>query len=31
MFVEKNWPDMTTDDVAVILEEYANRNRRFGK
>lgn len=31
MFVEKNWPDMTADDVAVILEEYANRNRRFGK
>ena len=31
MFVEKNWPDMITDDVAVILEEYANRNRRFGK
>ena len=31
MFIEKNWPDMTTDDVPVILEEYANRNRRFGK
>ena len=31
MFIEKNWPDMTVDDVSVILEEYANRNRRFGK
>ena len=31
MFIEKNWPDMTIDDVSMILEEYANRNRRFGK
>ena len=31
MFIEKNWPDMTVDDVSAILEEYANRNRRFGK
>ena len=31
MFVEKKWPDMTTDDGAVILEGDANRNRRFGK
>lgn len=30
MFVDKNWPDMTKDDVAVIIEEYARRNRRFG-
>ncbi len=29
MLIEKNWPDMTVDDVSVILE-YANRNRRFG-
>ena len=30
MFIEKNWPDMTKDDVAVILKEYEQRNRRFG-
>lgn len=30
MFVDKNWPDMTKDDVNAILNEYANRNRRFG-
>lgn len=30
MFLDKNWPDMTKDDVSAILKEYANRNRRFG-
>lgn len=30
MFLGKKWPDMTKDDVTAILEEYANRNRRFG-
>lgn len=30
MFIEKNWPDMTKRDVAVILREYEKRNRRFG-
>lgn len=30
MFIDKNWPDMTSEDVSDILEEYANRNRRFG-
>lgn len=30
MFIDKKWPDMTKEDVGVILEEYANRNRRFG-
>lgn len=30
IFVEKNWPDMTSQDVSDILEEYAKRNRRFG-
>ena len=30
MFIDKHWPDMTTDDVVVILDEYAHRNRRFG-
>lgn len=30
LFLDKYWPDMTEDDVGVILEEYARRNRRFG-
>ena len=30
MFMDKYWPDMTKQDVTVILKEYANRNRRFG-
>lgn len=30
LFLEKNWPDMTKDDVSAILEEYARRQRRFG-
>ena len=30
MFLDKHWPDMTVEDVSVILEEYAKRKRRFG-
>lgn len=30
LFLDKPWPDMTKDDVAVILEEYVRRSRRFG-
>jgi len=30
LFLEKNWPDMTKNDVSSILEEYARRGRRFG-
>ena len=30
MFIQKNWPDMTKEDVTVILNEYESRNRRFG-
>ena len=30
LFLEKNWPDMTKDDVSAILEEYKQRHRRFG-
>lgn len=30
MFLEKYWPDMTKEDVAAILKEYSERNRRFG-
>jgi undecaprenyl diphosphate synthase len=29
-FIEKFWPDMTKEDVAAILKEYSQRNRRFG-
>jgi len=31
MFLEKNWPDMTKEDVTDILEAYKNRERRIGK
>lgn len=30
LFIDKNWPDMTTADVDGILKEYARRQRRFG-
>ncbi len=30
MFIDKYWPDMTKQDVTVILREYTSRNRRFG-
>ena len=30
LFLDKFWPEMTGDDVAAILEEYVNRQRRFG-
>lgn len=30
IFLEKYWPDMTKEDVAAILKEYSERNRRFG-
>lgn len=30
LFLKKMWPEMTKDDVPVILEEYARRGRRFG-
>ncbi|MFI5212735.1 MAG: polyprenyl diphosphate synthase [Candidatus Saccharimonadales bacterium] len=30
LFMDKPWPDMTKDDVAVILKEYSRRSRRFG-
>lgn len=30
LFIDKNWPDMTTDDVEYVLEEYKKRKRRFG-
>lgn len=30
IFLKKNWPDMTKDDVTSIIKEYARRQRRFG-
>ena len=30
LFLEKNWPDMTKQDVTDILLEYKRRGRRFG-
>ena len=31
MFIDKNWPDMTKQDVTDILEVYKTRERRIGK
>ncbi len=31
IFVDKHWPDFDESDVDLVLEEYANRQRRFGK
>ena len=31
MFITKNWPDMTPQDVDKIMKEYAKRERRIGK
>jgi undecaprenyl diphosphate synthase len=30
MFVEKNWPDFSKDDLAAAVEEYQRRDRRYG-
>jgi len=30
LFIEKNWPDMTKQDVTDIIETYKLRGRRFG-
>ena len=30
MFLDKFWPSMTKQDIAAIIEEYSQRNRRFG-
>lgn len=30
IFLKKNWPEMTKDDVTAIMEEYSSRQRRFG-
>ena len=31
LFLKKYFPEMTSDDIEMILEEYEKRNRRFGK
>jgi len=31
IFIEKLWPDMRTEDVTAIIEEYGTRQRRLGK
>jgi undecaprenyl diphosphate synthase len=30
LYLDKNWPEMTKEDVTGILEEYSQRKRRFG-
>lgn len=29
-FVDKNWPELTREDLRRVLHEYADRNRRYG-
>jgi len=31
IFMDKLWPDMKEKDVKAIIEEYSNRDRKFGK
>lgn len=31
MFIEKYFPEMSDEDIKLILKEYEKRNRRFGK
>jgi tritrans,polycis-undecaprenyl-diphosphate synthase [geranylgeranyl-diphosphate specific] len=30
-FIQKYWPDFSKDDLKKIINQYLNRNRRFGK
>ena len=30
VFVEKNWPDFSEEDLNLAIEEYQRRNRKFG-
>ena len=30
LFLDKFWPDMTTEDVSDIIQEYSRRHRRYG-
>lgn len=30
LFVDKSWPEFTGEDLLAAIEEYNNRNRRFG-
>ncbi len=30
LFLEKYWPDMTNEDIGIIIDEYQKRSRRFG-
>jgi undecaprenyl diphosphate synthase len=30
LFLDKLWPDLTTEDVDLVLKEYSQRSRRFG-
>ena len=30
IFIEKNWPDFTEEDLDIAIKEYNKRNRKFG-
>ena len=31
LFLDKHFPDFSTDDLGMAIEEYGKRKRRFGK
>ncbi len=31
LFMEKHWPDFTKEDIDSVLDEYAKRQRRYGR
>lgn len=31
MFIDKYWPDFSTEDLEAVIEDYNSRERRFGK
>lgn len=31
MWLDKNWPDITAEDLDAVIAEYNRRHRRFGK
>ena len=31
VFLDKHWPELAEDDFDAVLDEYARRQRRYGK
>ena len=30
-FSEKNWPDLSKEDIGILIQSYENRERKYGK